>query len=36
MVDDVYRGYRIPKGSTIIGNTWFVDIFRKLLAAQKF
>jgi hypothetical protein len=23
-VDDEYRGYRIPAGSLVIGNTWFV------------
>lgn len=23
--DDEYRGYRIPKGATIMGNVWYVD-----------
>ena len=25
--DDEYRGYHIPKGTTILGNSWYVCIF---------
>ncbi|KAL1702032.1 cytochrome P450 [Schizophyllum commune] len=28
--DDVYRGYRIPKGSMVIPNTWLVHLYRYL------
>lgn len=25
--EDVYRGYTIPKGAMVIGNSWFAFIF---------
>jgi cytochrome P450 len=30
--DDVYEGYFIPKGTTVIGNIWYVSLSKKSLS----
>lgn len=35
MEDDIYKGYFIPKGSTVVGNVWYAVIFLRTSAGSQ-
>jgi len=33
--DNVYKGFLIPAGATVIVNTWYAILFRRLISCNR-